>query len=190
MKTIITLAASIILLSGCMSSSYIPSSPAAPRLPHVDLNNAQDVKRSVTVKRDDFKKTTNYHSPEIGYNGTSTFLRSWKNDKDADATYQIYVTTVYDDEWRFYDTAYDSNGNRLDVLVIDRDVLKGSCSQYGCAHTEDVAFNVSKEYLEKNIQNGITFKLNGRTAKAEIIQSIPGAFIEGFLSAATPNAKQ
>ncbi|MDP1637909.1 MAG: hypothetical protein Q8K74_13390 [Candidatus Nitrotoga sp.] len=167
-------------LTGCVSP-YVPPSP--PPAPLVDLKNVQDVKKSVTVKRDDFKKTTTYVGPEINRGGTSTFLRSWKNDKDAYPSYQIYVTTVYDDDWRFYDTAYDSNGNRLDVLVIDREVLKGGCSKYGCVHTEDVAFTVSKEYLEKNIQSGITFKLNGRTANAEIIQFIPGAYIEGFLSA-------
>lgn len=181
------------LITTTLAACYmpiIPSTPTTPPIPYVDLNNVQDVKKSVKVKRDDFKKTTTYISPEIGHGGTSTFLRSWKNDKEASARYQIYVTTVYDDDWRFYDTAYDSNGNRLDVLVIDREVLKGGCSQHGCAHTEDVAFNVSKEYLEKNIQSGITFKLNGRTANAEIIQFIPGAYIEGFLSAATPATRQ
>jgi len=190
MKTIIS-ALFLVTVTGCASmyeDRSMPAASATPTIPRIDINNVHDVKRSVTIKRDDFKKTTTYISPEIGHDGTSTFLRSWKNDKEADARYQIYVTTVYDDEWRFYDTAYDSNGNRLDVVVIDRDVLKGGCSQYGCAHTEDVAFNVKKEYLEKNIQSGITFKLNGRTVKAEIIQSIPGSFIEGFLSAAAPVA--
>ena len=84
----------------------------------------------------------------------------------------------YDGDRRFYDSAYDSNGNRLDTTIISRDV--GACSAYGCSHEEHIGFNVSREYLEKAQGDGIQFKVSGKAG--EMIYSLPSAYIKAFLS--------
>ena len=86
----------------------------------------------------------------------------------------------YGGDWRFYNSAYDSNGNSLDTTKISQDV--GSCSTSGCSHFEHLGLNVTREYLEKNQDSGIRFKVSGKAG--EEVFSIPSAYIKAFLSVA------
>lgn len=145
----------------------------------IDPNDFEAVKNAIKIKRDDFAKKISYEGPSSTKDDRdSVFIRSWKYDKDNITKYQIYIADYYLGEWRFYNSAFDSNGNKLDVVVIARDV--GSCSRYsGCSHIEHIGINISKEYLEKNKDSGIHFKLNGKAG--DEIFLLPSAYVQATL---------
>jgi hypothetical protein len=165
---------STIVLSACVAPAVAP----APRL---NLNDSQAVAGAISVHHDDFKKVTNYEGPNASAEmGDSLFIRAWKADAIGSVNYQIYVRDYYDDDWRFYDSAYDSNGNSLDTTQISQDV--GYCRAYSCTHYEHLGLNVTREYLERNQENGIRFKVSGKAG--EEVFFIPSAYIKAFLSVA------
>ncbi|MBS3955337.1 MAG: hypothetical protein KGZ88_20510 [Methylomicrobium sp.] len=180
-QRIIAVAVSTLILSACgttvpkpVTQSVVP----APK-PKLDLNDQEAVTAEISVQRDDFKKVINYKGPNASDKyGDQVFLRAWKLDAGSIA-YQIYVLDYYDGEWRYYDSAYDSNGVALDTTVISRAV--SLCSAYSCSHNEHLGLNVSQGYLEKNQQSGIRFKIIGKAG--EDIFFIPSGYIKAFLSA-------
>lgn len=139
----------------------------------------EEVALAVRTSRDEFKKMTRYTGPDIAAGSSDTlFLRAWRHDGQA-PSYQIYVADYYVGEWRFYTSANDSNGTRMDVTLIDRKV--GSCSRYGgCSHFEHMALNVSREYLEAAVTTGISFQLSGKAG--EQVFNVPPMHVAGFLA--------
>jgi hypothetical protein len=180
----------VFVLSACNPPRVKPSAKAPT--PSLNVNDPQAVSRAIKVNRDDFKKITRYVGPyavggtlllggkEVSRGGDVVFLRAWKTDSIGSINYQIYVMDKYNGHWRFYDSAYDSNGNGLNTTLIDREV--GSCSGSGsCSHAETLGLNVTREYLEKNQESGIRFQVSGKAGKEVFF--IPGGYIKGFLSA-------
>ena len=163
------LTGAIAVLSACVATA-----------PKLNVYDTQAVANAVSATRDDFQKTVDYSGPNIatGFGGI-LIIRAWKFEKTNEIKYQIYVADYYDGEWRFYDNAYDSNGERLDTTLISRKVE--DCSRYGCSHTEHVGLNITKEYLEKNKDSGINFKLSGKAGQA--IFFIPGSYVQAILAA-------
>jgi hypothetical protein len=146
--------------------------------PQLNINDRQAVANAVSIQRDDFKKLVNYKGPNVAREwGDFVFIRAWKNEKTANISYQIYVEDYYSGDWRFYNTAYDSNGERLSTTLISRKV--SGCSRYGCSYTEHVGLDITREYLEKNKESGIKFKLSGKAG--EEIFSIPGSYVQAIL---------
>jgi hypothetical protein len=151
---------------------------AAPR-PPVDYSDPAQVSARIKMERDDFKKLTNISAPSVAPHVLDAlFLRAWKFDSGS-TNYQIYVRSYYSGEWRFYNSAYDSNGVRMDVVPISRDV--GTCGRYGCSHEEHLGLNVTRAYLESHKSDGIRFKVSGKAG--EEIFFVPGGYIQAFLLA-------
>jgi hypothetical protein len=170
MKTnnFLSIVATVLMLSACVAPG-----------PKININDSQSVASSVTVQRDDFKKLIRYTGPNAAKDdGDVLYLRAWKTEKTGEILYQIYIADYYSGEWRFYNSAYDSNGERLETTLISRDVDR--CSKYGCSYTEHLGLNITKEYLEKNKGSGINFKLSGKAGEA--IFFIPGTYVQAFLS--------
>jgi hypothetical protein len=172
-------------LMGCVAQPKKQS--IAPR-PTIDWNNPIETTNRVRVKIDEFTKNTKYVGPNIAIHrgldhspfGTQDlFIRAWITKDDKKPTFQIYVHSLAGD-WRHFTSAYDSDGNSLDVTIISRDV--GGCIGGGgvCTH-EHLGLNISKSYLEAHIENGLRFKIRGKSG--EEIHTIIGSYIEGFLSA-------
>lgn len=167
--SIVLVIATALMLSACV---------APP--PRLNTSDPQAVSSAISVQRDDFKKVTNYKGPNTSSDiFDQVFIRAWKSDATGTTDYQIYVADYYSGDWRFYNSAFDSNGNNLDVTVISRDV--DSCSRYGCSHTEHIGLNITRGYLEKNQEVGIRFKLSGKAG--EEIFYIPAGYIKAFLAA-------
>lgn len=181
-RKIFTVALSVLILSACGARAPRPSyQPVAitPK-PKLDLNDSQAVAGAISIKRDDFKKITNFVGPDAVENSPDrVFIRASKSD-DGRVIYQIYVMDYYSGDWRFYDSAYDSNGNRLDTTLISRKV--DSCDRYGCSHEEHIGLNVTRTYLEENKEGGIRLKISGKAG--EEVFSIPSGYIKAFLSVA------
>lgn len=177
MKNLTALIISLLLITGCATRGIDPNDKAA-------------VASKVTVERDDFKKLTQYKGPKIELTDINMFLvgtwytqinlRAWKIDSGS-STYQIYVEANHQ-SWMFFDTAYNSNGDQLNTTVIAREV--GSCNTDSCWHREILGLNITREYLEKNTTNGISFQISGQNGKASY--TIPPAYVQAFLSAVKP----
>lgn len=163
----------------CGISMIVTACASGPR---VDFSDPQSIRSEIKVERDDFKKLTNFQGPNASGNILdNVLLRAWKFDRTGTTSYQIYVADYYTREWRFYDSAYDSRGTRLDATLISRDV--SSCSRYGCGFQEHIGINVSRQYLEENKATGIRFKISGKAG--EEIFYIPSAYVKAFLLATT-----
>ncbi|MEG0082640.1 MAG: hypothetical protein RR775_12170 [Massilia sp.] len=174
MKTTVVLGLLVsVLLVGC---SVQPQQAAVPT---VNWDDPAQIALRTEVKHDEFKKVTEYRTPSVVRElwGGDIFIRGWKNDGETETKIQIYVIDNYAGEWRFYNSAYDSNGNKLSFQSIDRSVL--SCRR-GCTYSEHLAINVSKKYLQDNGSDGIRFKISGKAG--ETVKFVPAAFIKGFLS--------
>lgn len=158
------------LLSAC---STIPQKPS------LDANNQQAVSEQIVVKRDDYKKQTEFIGPNIAPDKLFDllFIRAWKSDGSDRADYQIYVMDHYYGEWRFYNSTWDSKGQQLDTIEISRDV--DTC-RYRCSFNEHVGINISHAYLDRNKDSGVNFKISGKAGEETFY--IPSGYIKGFLS--------
>ncbi|WP_156895672.1 hypothetical protein [Massilia putida] len=171
----------VTLLAACLTACVtVPAyTPPAPRVLPTDPNV---IAQGTEKNHDDFKKNTTYKGMDASVSPSpyrSLFLRAWKDDSDKDARYQIYVADSYGKEWRFYNSAYDSNGKKLELISISRDV--DSCDAYGCNYYEHLALNVDRAYLLVNQDAGVKFKISGKVQGEDRVLFLPPAFIKGFL---------
>ena len=166
LKFIITALLSVILFSSCASNLE----------PTVNPNDAKAVTRSVTVKRDDFRKSTYYTGPIASSYPDEVLIRAEKTDLGR-VSYQIYVRNTYRGDWRLYNSVYDSNGTNLNMTVISREVM--TCGSSNCYLREQFSIDVTQKYLEDNQFDGIRFKAIGKTG--EQIFFIPSEYIRAFL---------
>ncbi len=168
-----TIFATALLLSACASE---PS-----------INDAGQVAQAVTVSHDDFEKKTTYEAPEMDGElgaGLKIYLRAIRLDNPQETIYQIYVYSFYPNPSPAnYSRAYDNDGNQLKLLDLDTQVV--SCDQYDCSYDEQVAINVSKEYLIAHEAKGESFKIAGHGVSR--VFYIPGAYIAGFMKAVNGN---
>lgn len=143
----------------------------------VEGSSFDSIQKKIKTEYDSFKKITNY----IGPNVTEELLviRAWKADNELEVAYQVYVIDLYySDSWRFYNSAYDDKGNKLDFTPISRDT--DNCSRYGCSYIEQFGLNVTRQYLESRKSSGISFKASGKSG--EKVFWIPSAYIKAILS--------
>ncbi|KAF0155031.1 MAG: hypothetical protein FD159_2366 [Syntrophaceae bacterium] len=145
----------------------------------VNLNDQQALAKAISIEHDDFKKITSYTGPNIGEKPDRLLIRAWKSDATGNIDYQIYVMDSYFYAWRFYDSAYDSNGNSLKATLISRNFYY-DFAKIGI-YEEDLGLEITREYLEKNQENGISFQISGKAGKKEVF-TIPPAYIKAFLS--------
>lgn len=102
-------------------------------------------------------------------------------DNSEGGEYQIIISDTYYYNWKYYDTACDADGNRLNLIHIARDL---DCNRKftGCELKEVVGLNVTRGYLENHAETGLTIKVSGKDG--ELIFSLPRGYIRGFLDVA------
>lgn len=144
----------------------------------VDMNNPQAVSEAITIEYDNFKKVTKYVGPDAADNVyEELFLRAEKPEVGGVVQYQVYAMTITRGGVRSYDSAYDSNGNKLDMVIVSRDLHL--CGPMYCNYQERLVLNVSESYLESNKNFGMNFKLIGKNGEA--ILFLPSGYIKAFL---------
>lgn len=148
----------------------------------VNWSDANSIAKFVGVGRDDFKKLTTYRGPELTegflYIKKTVFLRAWKDDRTSAIQYQIYAIDGYRGDWHFYDHAYDSSGNKMEFVPIDRQVV--TCDGNWCWFQEEFGLNVSRNYLESHKASPIVFKSSGKGGEQTF--SLPATYVQAFLS--------
>ena len=160
----------ILIISGCTNTQYQKTS--------IDWYNPIETINRTTVERDDFKKMVRYKAPNLSNNSEALFLRAWESDNSNQTLFQVYIRDAFYGQWRFYDSAYDSDGNELKLTSISKVV--GSCV-YGCILSESVGININEYSISNYLKSGLTLKLYG-SGGSEIF-TIPAAYIQGFLTA-------
>jgi hypothetical protein len=158
-----------VLLLGC-----------APVVRQWDRNDPQQIKLHTKISYDQFKKITKYRGPYTTPTEThrleGLLLRAYK--EEGASFYQIYVVDRYRAEgWRHYNECYDSGSKKLEITHIDRDV---TCDSDGCVYTEELAINLTRDYLQEHQDSGLTFKLYGSGGSETF--AISSTYIEAFLS--------
>lgn len=153
---------------------------------YVNPNNANEVATGITVSRDEYKKITVYRAPvfksvrnqglsqHIGY----VHLQAAKQDSTGLVIYGIHVRdTHFQKTWCHLNTAYDINGNRLEVQRMGSDV---NCMSATCLFMEDVLVLVSRDYLEQHQNTGIKFQVSGSNGGENY--TVSPAYIKAFLA--------
>lgn len=160
-------------LAGC-AQVYSPPPPnwSAPTPPAMQVN----------VIRDDFQKTSRYEGPNCATKSHSLlFLRAVHVDGEASGamSYVIYVSDGYSGrEWILYDNAYDDQGHKLPLHLINRTV--DYCDAYSCMYAEDFAIKIPKEYLLQHEGGGMRLQLS--SSRGSTVYELPGGYIKAFLA--------
>ena len=151
----------------------------------VDLLTKKDVSKYIEMTYDQFKKTKCYYGPRIfGDSGIPFYWLSQRPTIGINARlryiekvseysfYQIYITYCQDD-WCFFQSAYDRNGRELKFIQIDRAVQRpGVC--------ETFAVSITREYLEIHKNSGISLKVYSNKGCEEMVR-VPSHYIQAFL---------
>jgi len=158
-----------LLLTGCLLPRQEPS--------NINWSNPDETRSRVEIKNDEFTKQIDYTGPNVidpYYSSDYLMMRAWE--KASKINYQVYVADHYYGDWRFYNRAFDSDGNKLDFVLISKKVL--DCYS-GCTFSEHAGLNVTEAYLRKHTETGLKFKIIGKAG--EEVFTLPGGYIKGFL---------
>lgn len=111
----------------------------------------------------------------------TSFLRGFVNKTDGSVSIQVYHTALYSaSSWYYLNRATYQDADGLKEVQLDRLSSDVSCGRYGCTYSEDVAFNISMESLEKlaaqydplNNQKVMRYRLFGKSGNV-IDEGIP-----------------
>jgi len=170
------------MLSACNSTAFQKDAQQTKMPTKLDLDDPLSVAKATVVLREDYNLTTIYRGPNISSNPQDQlFIRAMKTDT-GNITYQIYVIINYTGIWRFYNWAYDTYGKTMMLTNMTRDI--GECKRIDCAQHEFVILDVTRNYLEENMQSGLRFWMRGKEEKAKEVFFIPSGYIIAFLSLA------
>lgn len=180
-KSLIVLCLLGVVLAGCMPGLRYPKT-------------AEGIIQKAEISEDPFEKTKWVKFPAIRPNqmsnykevtGQSTwnapvgyfFLRALQDsDNNNLKLVQAYFITDYATGWGFYNSAVDSEGNKLEFLEINRDVTKAANS---VNTVEEFAINLDVDYLQARRDQNIIIKVYGK--KQNFVFFIPGYYVDGVL---------
>ena len=178
----IIVAIGILMLTACGSTADKKDAQQTMSPHNPDMDDPLFVAKATVVEREDYNLTTIYKGPNVASNPRNQlFIRAMKTDTGS-ITYQIYVIINYTGIWRFYNWAYDTYGNTLVLTNMTRNI--GECKRIDCDQHEFVILDVTRKYLEENLQSGLRFWMIGKEQKAKETFFIPSGYIIAFLSLA------
>lgn len=149
------------------------------------IKNPQSVTTKVERHYDEFTKVITYWGPGIDRRGNLskfelTKLRAVRHEKSNNLSFSLFIYDAYDGEARFYESAYDQDGNRLAISRLDIKIY--GCSRlYHCTYSEYLRMDLSLDYLRRHENKGMKFQIRGEKGSAVI--EVPGLYIKGFLAA-------
>lgn len=166
-----------LLVGVCGVQADKPAQIAQP----LDFINPAVVSSNISIKRDDFKKLTEFLGPNLARYPLveGLYIRAWRPDTSNSITYQIYINNYYfDKHWHFYDSAWDSAGTKLKAISVDRSVER--CFDDGCARNEHIGIVVDRNYLDARVETGEKIQISGKAGSS--VFNIPSGYIRGFLN--------
>ena len=136
---------------------------------------SSEVYSGSSISDDPYTKLISVTSPRVSSGAVDAIIlvamKSYK-DQNQHTTYSLLVVD-YSENWIFYKSARDINGNVLDVRTMDRKVLGAGLIR------ESFCIFLSREYLDSASTSGMDIRLEGKRGSNKIF--LPAYFIEGFL---------
>ena len=181
-QKIIAVAASILMLSACGSPARKDALQTMPQSMKLDPDDPLSVAKATKVQQGDSSWATIYKGPNIAINpGDQLYIRALKSGSGS-ISYEIYVVINYIGYWRFYYLAYDTYGNNLGLTLMTRNI--DECKRIDCVQQEILIVDVTRKYLEENMQGGLRFWVSAKKEKTREVFFIPSGYIIAFLSLA------
>jgi hypothetical protein len=120
------------------------------------------------------------HTQEfLGVTDTNYFaLRSWYDNKTADAAHQLYIEDSYYGGPYNWDGVHDAEGKALKFIPISRNQV--SCDQ-GCAYADEFAAELPEDYLRDH-QAGLSITFTAGDGKTLPV-AVPGDLVVEELAA-------
>lgn len=120
------------------------------------------------------------HTQEfLGVSDTNYFaLRSWYDNKTADAAHQLYIEDSYYGGPYNWDGVHDAEGKTLKFIPISRNQI--SCDQ-GCAYADEFAAELPEDYLRAH-QSGLAITFTAGDGKTLPV-AVPGDLVVEELAA-------
>jgi hypothetical protein len=120
------------------------------------------------------------HTQEfLGVTDTNYFaLRSWYDNKTADAAHQLYIEDSYYGGPYNWDGVHDAEGKALKFIPISRNQV--SCDQ-GCAYADEFAAELPEDYLRDH-QAGLSVTFTAGDGKTLPV-AVPGDLVVEELAA-------
>lgn len=120
------------------------------------------------------------HTQEfLGVSDTNYFaLRSWYDNKTADAAHQLYIEDSYYGGPYNWDGVHDAEGKALKFIPISRNQI--SCDQ-GCAYADEFAAELPEDYLRAH-QAGLAITFTASDGK-NLPVAVPGKLVAEELAA-------
>jgi hypothetical protein len=152
-------------------------------------STTQDVGERTTASYDSYKKITTIRGPEVDISGALItnlsgsnyyFIRAYKY-KSGEEHYLLYVSKRHRadkysgvQDYKDYHGATDIEGKELKFVRIDTD-FDISCYSYGCTkyYREDFGIWLSRDYMERELQDKINIKVYSKRGGDFIINISP-----------------
>ena len=164
----------------------------------------ESIKSGITTNHDPYIKSTCITAPSIpvsqalqGYEEVKKmsikdrFVKGWSASHSHTlrlayfTNFKKYSLWIHfsDKNWKFFDSAYDIHGNKLELRGIDRDVNGGVKHGviFPVSISESFSIPMSKKYLKEHSESGIKIKLYGSRGTLEV--NVPSFYIKAFLEA-------
>jgi hypothetical protein len=152
----------VLLLGGCSEAGL---RTATGVYTHTNASIDSDTKIAWIKGPTDTKYFAEYGSS--GY--ADVFLRTFV--KDGHNTHQLYVA-FRDEDWIYFDRAYDIKGNELRFIEIKRQEVTAGI-------TEHFAATLSDDYLESATRQGLEVKFVGERGERKVY--IRPHYVKGYL---------
>tara|TARA_B100001057_G_C22851103_1_gene951001 strand:+ start:1988 stop:2515 length:528 start_codon:yes stop_codon:yes gene_type:complete len=165
--------ASLLFVSGCSSTSQ--------PIEVIGKNDQLEPKIKVS--------TYGFDSPFMGIvNPWDSYFRGYIDKTSLAKTYQLYIVTNSVD-WMYWDQARFLVNGELVSLTATRVGYDVECSEYGCAHFEDMVVNVDENTLIKWAQesNDISVRLASSKVTSTVDIEVDPSEVKLFLSEMTSN---
>ena len=148
----------------------------------------QDIINSATVKEDTFAKTKTVNFAKVTpytLQDRKQVLGQWDTlpgqfylrgiiKENKPVKYQIVIATNNASAWGFYESALDSEGNKLDFSKTGVDVQ----TTYNSAlPVEYMTITLSEQYLKNHLNNNLIIKVYGQ--KNDFVFYVPQSYLEG-----------
>jgi hypothetical protein len=115
----------------------------------------------------------------LGVPDTNYFvLRSWFDNKTAEAAHQLYVEDSYDGGPYLWDGVHDTGNTKLHFIPISRNQI--TC-EGGCSYADEFAVELPEDYLRAH-QSGLAIVFTASDGKTLGV-NVPADFVVAELSA-------
>ena len=120
------------------------------------------------VVDDSFESHARIQGGPLRHASGNYLLRSFVDKRTGAVQHQLYATTSYRGDWRFFERAAGEDMRELEFSAISRDV--GSCPQYlGCSFTEAIGATLPDTVLRERWTTGYAVKFSARSGHTMVL---------------------